>query len=101
MNGFGLLFSEFKFTITAEGMAVSRVQERKWRVCDYNSTKQRSDGTYNHPHHLYVKSIEKESKKMEEEEAKEEEVKEEKNNEKVKIKVRWSGVDGEKKEEVE
>ena len=33
---------------------------------------------------------------MEEEEAKEEEVKEEKNNEKVKIKVRWSGVDGEK-----
>jgi hypothetical protein len=94
-------FSEFKFTITAEGMAVSRVQERKWRVCDYNSTKQRSDGTYNHPHHLYVKSIEKESKKMEEEEAKEEEVKEEKNNEKVKIKVRWSGVDGEKKEEVE
>lgn len=84
-------FDDFKFTVAARGTAVvSRVQERKWRVGDYDLS-EGTDGTYINPHRVYVKSIKKNNEKMED--------KEDKNNDEVKARVRW--VEGEKEGEKE
>jgi len=87
-------FADFKFTVTAEGTAVSRAQERKWRVCDYDLSKG-NDGTNINPHRVYVKSANKENTKKEDKEYKED--KEDKD--KAKDRVMW--VEGEKEAEAE
>lgn len=51
--------SDFRFTLTADGISVSPMQEEKWRVRDYVLTNQGGDGTYKNPHHVYMKRIEK------------------------------------------
>ena len=92
-------FDDFKFTVAARGTAVvSRVQERKWRVGDYDLS-EGTDGTYINPHRVYVKSIKKNNEKMEDKEDKEDKDKEDKNKDEVKARVRW--VEGEKEGEKE
>ena len=92
-------FDDFKFTVAARGTAVvSRVQERKWRVGDYDLS-EGTDGTYINPHRVYVKSIKKNNEKMEDKEDKEDKEKEDKNKDEVKARVRW--VEGEKEGEKE
>jgi len=59
------------------------VQERKWRVGDYDLSKG-TDGTYINPHLVYVKSIMKKNDKMEDKEDKEDKDKEDKNKDEVK-----------------
>jgi hypothetical protein len=51
--------SDFRFTLTADGISVSPMQEEKWRVRDYVLTNQGGDGTFKNPHHVYMKSIKK------------------------------------------
>jgi hypothetical protein len=86
-------FSDFRFVVTVEGMAVSLVQEHKLRVCDYILTNQGSIGTVNNPHHVFVRSVKKENKREEEKDGKEE-----KNKDKVEVGVRWVEGEGEKEE---
>ena len=77
-------FDDFNFAIEARGTAVvSRVQERKWRVGDYDLSKG-TDGTYINPHLVYAKSIKQKNDKMEDKEDKEDKDKEDRNKDEVK-----------------
>ena len=46
---------DYKFCVTANfTIGVSRAQESKWRVRDYDLTTQGGDGTYKMPYFVYI-----------------------------------------------
>ncbi|KAL3811492.1 hypothetical protein ACHAXA_004400 [Cyclostephanos tholiformis] len=47
----------FKFALADDGMTVSSMQERKWRIGDFGIRDQGGDGTYENPHLVYIRGI--------------------------------------------
>ncbi|KAL9187258.1 hypothetical protein ACHAXT_001361 [Thalassiosira profunda] len=53
-----LPWDHFKFSVEADGMGINKRQEKKWRVREYDLTKE-GDGSYQKPWRVYVKEARK------------------------------------------